>query len=133
MESPQKADAPPIRTVLPASWPLMSRFLCRLFLPPYPAGTAASCLTQRHTRVSMPDSLALQMVGRNWKRLWRSSVDALLPPQCMLCTAQVDEPGRLCLDCWPGIGFIAEPCCPVCGVPYAMPVPDGLVCGACLK
>lgn len=85
----------------------------------------------------MSDTIAMQMVSRSWKRLWRSvwrgSVDALLPPQCMLCTAQVDEPGRLCLDCWPTVGFIADPCCPTCGVPHAVPVPDGLVCGACLK
>jgi ComF family protein len=87
--------------------------------------------------MSMQDTLAVKIVSRSWKRLWRSAwrggVDALLPPQCMLCTAQVDEPGRLCLDCWPSIGFIAEPCCPTCGVPHAVPVPDGLVCGACLK
>jgi ComF family protein len=81
----------------------------------------------------MSDGSALQMVGRSWKRLWRSGVDVLLPPQCMLCTAQVDEPGRLCLACWPGVTFIAEPCCPTCGTPYAVPVPPGLVCGACLK
>lgn len=81
----------------------------------------------------MSDTIALQMVSRSWKRLWRSGVDALLPPQCMLCTAQVDEPGRLCVDCWPGVGFIAEPCCPTCGVPHPVPVPEGLVCGACLK
>lgn len=81
----------------------------------------------------MSDTLAIQMVSRSWKRLWRSGVDALLPPQCMLCTAQVDEPGRLCVDCWPSIGFIAEPCCPTCGTPHAVPVPAGLLCGACLK
>lgn len=79
------------------------------------------------------DIPALHALRHGWRRVWRSGVDALLPPQCMLCTAQVDEPGRLCLDCWPSVSFIAEPCCPVCGIPYAMPVPDGLVCGACLK
>lgn len=67
------------------------------------------------------------------RRAWRGVVDSLLPPQCMLCTATVDEPGRLCPECWPDVGFIAEPCCPVCGTPYAVPVPAGLVCGACLK
>ncbi|MEK9967882.1 MAG: ComF family protein [Ferrovibrio sp.] len=81
----------------------------------------------------MSDDLALHMIHQSWRRFWRTSVDALLPPQCMLCTAQVDEPGRLCLACWPGVSFIAEPCCPTCGTPYAVPVPDGLVCGACLK
>jgi ComF family protein len=78
-------------------------------------------------------ALSLQVLRHGWRRMWRGGVDALLPPQCMLCTAQVDEPGRLCVDCWPGVTFIAEPCCPVCGIPYAMPVPEGLVCGACLK
>lgn len=60
-------------------------------------------------------------------------LDVLLPPQCMLCTAAVDQPGHLCPACWPGIAFIAGPLCPSCGTPYALPVPDGLVCGGCLK
>lgn len=70
---------------------------------------------------------------RALRHLWRGAVDAVLPPQCMLCTATVDEPGRLCPGCWPEVGFIAEPCCPSCGIPYAMPVPDGLVCAACIQ
>jgi len=67
------------------------------------------------------------------RRVWRGGIDMLLPPQCMLCTATVDEPGRLCPQCWPEVGFIAEPCCPSCGMPYAIPVPEGLVCATCLK
>jgi ComF family protein len=63
----------------------------------------------------------------------RGVADLLLPPQCMLCSAEVDGPGRFCADCWPRLRFVAEPCCPICGTPYAMPVPAGLVCGACLK
>lgn len=64
---------------------------------------------------------------------WRGFVDSLLPPQCMLCHAETDDAGRLCADCWPGVTFIAEPFCPSCGAPYTMPVPQGLVCGACLR
>ncbi|MCW0233468.1 MAG: ComF family protein [Ferrovibrio sp.] len=79
------------------------------------------------------DSFVLHGLRHGWRRIWRGGVDALLPPQCMLCTVQVDEPGRLCLNCWPSVNFIAAPCCPVCGIPYAVPVPDALVCGACLK
>lgn len=67
------------------------------------------------------------------RRVWRGGIDMLLPPQCMLCTTTVDEPGRLCPQCWPEVGFIAEPCCPSCGMPYAIPVPEGLHCAACLR
>lgn len=67
------------------------------------------------------------------RRVWRGGIDMLLPPQCMLCTTTVDEPGRLCPQCWPEVGFIAEPCCPSCGMPYAIPVPEGLICAACIK
>lgn len=67
------------------------------------------------------------------RRTWRGLVDSLLPAQCMLCHAEVDEPGRICADCWPGVAFVAEPLCPCCGTPFAIPVPDGLVCGACLR
>ncbi|MFC3676378.1 double zinc ribbon domain-containing protein [Ferrovibrio xuzhouensis] len=63
----------------------------------------------------------------------RSAADLLLPPQCMLCSTEVDAPGRLCAACWPRLRFVAEPCCPTCGTPYAIPVPAGLVCGACLQ
>jgi len=63
----------------------------------------------------------------------RGMADLLLPPQCMLCSGTVDAPGRLCAGCWPKLRFVAEPCCPSCGTPYAIPVPAGLVCGACLK
>lgn len=76
----------------------------------------------------LPDPLRrlLKLAGRN-------AADLLLPPQCMLCQAEVDEPGRLCAACWPKLQFIAEPCCPACGTPYGIPVPAGLVCGACLR
>lgn len=66
-------------------------------------------------------------------KAWRGLVDALLPAQCMLCNAEVDEPGRVCAGCWPSLSFIAAPFCPCCGTPFAVPVPDGLVCGACLR
>ncbi len=59
-------------------------------------------------------------------------LDSLLPPRCMLCGEMVDEPGRLCAACWQGLDFIAEPLCPCCGTPFAMPVPAGMLCAACL-
>jgi ComF family protein len=46
-------------------------------------------------------------------------LDLLLPPQCALCEGLVDQPGQLCAACFAGFGFITEPCCTRCGVPFA--------------
>lgn len=62
----------------------------------------------------------------------RHLLDLLLPPGCMLCGALVAEPGKLCPDCWSTLDFIAEPCCPCCGLPFPLPVPSGMLCAACL-
>lgn len=75
----------------------------------------------------------LPMLAGTLRSSLRGMADLLLPPQCMLCSTTVDGPGRLCAACWPTLQQIAEPCCPVCGTPYAIPVPAGLICGACLK
>lgn len=84
------------------------------------------------------DSVFLGRTSRAWplqaaRRLWRGLVDSLLPAQCMLCHAEVDQVGRICTDCWPTLSFVAEPLCPTCGTPFAIPVPEGLICGACLR
>jgi ComF family protein len=49
----------------------------------------------------------------------RALLDMLLPPQCVACDAPVDAPGLLCADCFRRTGFITEPCCIRCGVPFA--------------
>jgi len=48
----------------------------------------------------------------------RRMLDLLLPPQCLTCDAPVDAPGRFCPDCFRLAGFITEPCCQRCGVPF---------------
>ncbi|WP_430397720.1 double zinc ribbon domain-containing protein [Ferrovibrio sp.] len=75
---------------------------------------------------------AISPLPRGLRQLGRWALDALLPPRCMLCGALVDEPGRLCAGCWPSLDFIAEPLCPCCGTPFSIPVPAGMLCGACL-
>jgi ComF family protein len=53
---------------------------------------------------------------------WRSGralLDLLLPPQCVACDAPVATPGLLCADCFRRTGFITEPFCARCGVPFA--------------
>ncbi|HEY2621385.1 MAG TPA: ComF family protein [Acetobacteraceae bacterium] len=46
-------------------------------------------------------------------------LDLLLPPQCVVCDAPVDAPGLLCAECFGKTGFITEPFCARCGVPFA--------------
>ncbi|MFO0998402.1 MAG: ComF family protein [Alphaproteobacteria bacterium] len=59
-------------------------------------------------------------------------LDALLPPQCLSCRAEVREPGALCPACWSAVRFLGPPQCAVCGVPFDLPSPDGALCGGCL-
>lgn len=46
-------------------------------------------------------------------------LDALLPPECLACRAEVEEQGTLCADCFRGLSFIGAPLCARCGVPFA--------------
>jgi ComF family protein len=53
---------------------------------------------------------------------WRArcaALDLLLPPHCVVCNAPVEAPGLLCADCFRQTGFITEPFCARCGVPFA--------------
>ena len=52
-------------------------------------------------------------------RAGRALLDLLLPPHCAACGAPVDAPGLLCPDCFRETGFITEPFCVRCGVPFA--------------
>ena len=63
----------------------------------------------------------------------RSALDLLLPPHCLTCDTPVDAPGRLCVDCFAQTGFVTEPCCRHCGVPFAHVIQGGAekLCPAC--
>ncbi|MBS0642327.1 MAG: ComF family protein, partial [Proteobacteria bacterium] len=45
-------------------------------------------------------------------------LDALLPPSCVLCGAEVQVQGDLCPACFASAGFITDPLCARCGVPF---------------
>jgi ComF family protein len=49
----------------------------------------------------------------------RATLDLLLPPQCLCCDAPVETHGQLCAACFGQVGFISEPQCSRCGVPFA--------------
>jgi ComF family protein len=51
-------------------------------------------------------------------RIGRTLLDILLPPHCLTCDAQVQAPGQFCADCFARTGFVTEPCCASCGVPF---------------
>lgn len=63
----------------------------------------------------------------------RFTLDLLLPPQCLTCDAMVDAPGRFCAACFAETGFVTEPCCRRCGVPFEVAADGGpdLVCPVC--
>jgi ComF family protein len=63
----------------------------------------------------------------------RAALDLLLPPHCLTCDAPVDAPGRFCPDCFALTGFVTEPCCRRCGVPFAHAGQGGRekLCPAC--
>ena len=63
----------------------------------------------------------------------RAALDLLLPPHCLTCDAPVDAPGRLCPACFGLTGFVTEPCCRRCGVPFAHVAQGGpeKLCSSC--
>jgi ComF family protein len=63
-------------------------------------------------------------------RLGIRVLDALLPPHCLTCEAEVGEQGTLCAACFGGLGFLAEPLCACCGVPFA-DAAQGPLCPGC--
>ncbi len=61
-----------------------------------------------------PEGVRALVVGTR-----RAVLDLLLPPNCAGCDATVSAPGLLCPDCFGRTGFITEPFCTHCGVPFA--------------
>ncbi len=66
-------------------------------------------------------------------RLARLVIDALLPPLCLSCGAEVAEPGSLCPACWSAMIFLGDPSCACCGLPFELDPGEGAVCGACAR
>jgi len=67
----------------------------------------------------------------------RKALDFLLPPQCLSCSALIEQGGALCPDCWQAVTFIAKPHCSICGLPFEFDDPGTLpsdenLCGSCI-
>jgi len=65
------------------------------------------------------------------RQIGRAVMDGVLPPRCLACGVVVEDPDALCALCWNAMTFFAPPWCAVCGLPFAHPMGDGAVCGAC--
>jgi ComF family protein len=57
----------------------------------------------------------------------RFALDAALPPLCAACRAPIGDGGGLCPECWARISFIAPPCCPRLGIPFAYDPGPGIL------
>ncbi len=64
--------------------------------------------------------------------LGRRVLDLVLPPRCLACGEVVDAQGRLCAECWSGIGFLYGRQCRACGVPLPNVSAEAPICGRCL-
>ena len=54
----------------------------------------------------------------------RYALDAILPPRCLACGAQIAEQGALCAGCWSDVRFIAGTVCGYCGIPLDAPLEE---------
>jgi ComF family protein len=71
------------------------------------------------------------LAARRLRRLLTSTLDVLMPPQCLRCGMIVEAAGTLCPACWPQLRFIDGPRCAVCGVPFEVDLGEGAICGEC--
>jgi len=83
---------------------------------------------------TLPDGFRL--IATAWdsgRGFGRTALDVLLPPTCVTCDVPVDAPGRLCAECFGRTGFVTEPCCARCGVPFTHAAQGGpdRVCPRC--
>ena len=81
--------------------------------------------------ISLPAPLRFLADGA--QRAARALLDLFLPPHCVACDAPVSAPGLLCAECFRRTGFITEPFCDRCGVPFAASGLGGthLLCPGC--
>lgn len=75
----------------------------------------------------------LHRVAGGLREAGRAALDVVLPPHCVACSEPVPVQGQLCAACFGLTGFITEPCCRRCGVPFASAAQGGAdrLCPAC--
>ncbi len=66
------------------------------------------------------------------RRAASAVLNALYPPLCLSCRAQVATPDAFCLACWEAIEFLEGPMCDCCGVTFEFATEPGALCASCL-
>ena len=100
-----------------------------------PASPVSELLSPSAPPSVPPSALASRLLAVRDRLRWLvgRALDVLMPPQCLRCGAIVEAMGTLCPACWPQLRFIDEPLCAVCGVPFAVDLGAGAICGACAR
>lgn len=65
----------------------------------------------------------------------RTVLDALFPPACPVCRADVEQTGALCAPCWRSIKFLSGRGCSTCGreIPAAATPDEAIRCDSCTR
>ncbi len=64
------------------------------------------------------DAWALE-ARRVLRHAGQTALNLLLPAQCLTCDQPVQTQGTFCPQCFGRTGFVTEPCCARCGVPFS--------------
>ncbi|WP_239019358.1 ComF family protein [Novacetimonas pomaceti] len=64
----------------------------------------------------------------------RAALDLILPPHCLSCGVEVEQPGHVCPDCFGSLHLIGHPSCRKCGGPFTSEAAAGTdrLCAGCL-
>jgi ComF family protein len=77
-------------------------------------------------------ALTLTHISASLTRAGKSSLDWLIPPQCLVCRGDVAEASGLCVACWSKLSFIEAPFCERLATPFPYDQGDDMVSAAAL-
>ena len=61
-----------------------------------------------------------------FKRAARWLIDIILPPRCLACGVELQEPATLCPKCWTNMRFIVPPFCDKTAIPFVIDPGPGI-------
>lgn len=67
------------------------------------------------------------------RRLAVGALDLLLPPRCLACGCEIDDPVGVCAECWGGLRLLGDPCCRCCGLPLPHAPIEAPLCAGCAQ